>query len=64
MRCTYCRSDLSSYEPVSVQKQVNPDPVDVGVFCNYACLTAFIDDERLTAGEACAWTPDEAGRQR
>ena len=60
MGCTYCRSDRS----VSVQKRGKPGPVDVGVFCNDGCLTADSNDEGLMAGNTCAWTPDEAGKQR
>jgi len=26
--------------------------------CNYACLTAHIDEANLTAGDACEWTPE------
>lgn len=63
MRCSYCNSDLSVYDPVYVQKLAKPDAVDVGTFCNYACLTAYIDDEGLTTGEACAWTPEGRKQQ-
>jgi len=27
-------------------------------FCNYACLSAHVDAEDLTAGNACEWSPD------
>ena len=27
-------------------------------FCNYACLSAYIEEEGLTAGDACEWSPE------
>jgi hypothetical protein len=27
-------------------------------FCNYACLSAHIDEQELTAGDACEWSPE------
>lgn len=65
--CTYCGSDLGSYDPVFVERATaasayadadrDDERVSVGAFCNYACLSAHIDDEGLTDGTACAWEP-------
>lgn len=27
-------------------------------FCNYACLSAYIDENELTYGDACEWSPE------
>ena|GEM_PF-274896 len=27
-------------------------------FCNYACLSSYIDEEDLTVGDACEWSPE------
>ena len=59
MECSYCGTDLATYEPLVVEREVDRDRVQEGVFCNYACLSARIDDAELTSGEACVWTPDE-----
>ncbi|MEF8881972.1 MAG: hypothetical protein V5A34_05540 [Halapricum sp.] len=56
--CTYCGSDLGSYEPIYVEETRNGDRVAVGGFCNYACLSAYIDENELTYGTACEWSPD------
>ena len=55
--CTYCGSDLASYDPVFVEEETDGDRVSVGEFCNYACLSAHIDEEGLTESAACAWEP-------
>jgi hypothetical protein len=28
-------------------------------FCNYACLSTYVDENDLTTGNACEWSPDE-----
>ncbi|MFO7926320.1 MAG: hypothetical protein ACQET5_03755 [Halobacteriota archaeon] len=58
MECTYCGSDLSAYEPVYVEETGGGERVSAGGFCNYACLSAHIETEGLTDGDACAWSPD------
>ena len=32
--------------------------VHVGAFCNYACLSAHIDEAGLADGDACRWEPE------
>ena len=53
MECTYCGSDVHRHDPVFVQKDSEFRRVDVGRFCNYACLSAYIDEEELADGDAC-----------
>jgi hypothetical protein len=56
--CVYCGSDLAAYDPVYVEERGDSGRTPVGGFCNYACLAAHIDDEELTYGAACQWSPD------
>ena len=58
MECTYCGSDLANYDPVFVEATEDDERVPVGGFCNYACLSAYIDEEALTYGDACEWSPE------
>lgn len=58
--CTYCESDLAPYDPVIVQETRNGEPIEVGKFCNYGCLTAFVDERGLTEGACCVIDPGEA----
>ena len=51
--CTYCGSDLAAYEPVYVEETDGGGRTPAGQFCNYACLSAHIDDADLTLGAAC-----------
>lgn len=55
--CTYCGSDLSAYDPVCLC-ECEPNST-IGRFCNVACLVAYVDEEGLTEGDACEWTPGE-----
>ena len=55
--CTYCESDLAAYDPVFVAKQRGSERVPTGQFCNYACLSAYIDKEELVYGDACTFDP-------
>lgn len=55
--CTYCGSDLASYDSVFVAEETDGKRIRAGQFCNYACLSAHIDAEGLTEGTACAWEP-------
>ncbi|MFB6150217.1 MAG: hypothetical protein ABEJ40_00275 [Haloarculaceae archaeon] len=57
--CAYCGSDLAAYDPVCLC-ECGTD-VTLGRFCNVSCLVAYADEEELTAGDACEWTPDDAG---
>lgn len=56
--CTYCGSDIERHDPVYVNEGENDSTNQTGQFCNYACLDRHIEDESLTAGAACEWTPE------
>lgn len=51
--CTYCGSDLTHYTPVFVEEETDGKRTPVGQFCNYACLSAHIEEEGLTEGACC-----------
>ncbi|WP_435197544.1 hypothetical protein [Natronomonas sp. EA1] len=53
--CDYCGSEVEAHDPVFVQE--GTDREERGAFCNYACLASYIDDEGLTTGNACEWSP-------
>ncbi|WP_396612318.1 hypothetical protein ACH9L7_03295 [Haloferax sp. S1W] len=55
--CLYCGSDVLHHDPVFVEELDGDERVDVGAFCNYACLSAYIDEESLTTGASCEWEP-------
>ncbi|AHZ23874.1 hypothetical protein E6P09_12555 [Haloferax mediterranei ATCC 33500] len=56
-QCVYCGSDVSCHDPVFVEEAADGERVSVGGFCNYACLSAYIEDEELTTGASCEWSP-------
>ena len=68
--CTYCESDLAADEPVVVERLPGGEEprrderppggerIHVGAFCNYACLSAHIDEAGLADGDACRWEPE------
>jgi hypothetical protein len=58
--CTYCGSDVERHDPVSVEETEDGDRVPAGQFCNYACLSAHIEEEELATGACCQWEPPEA----
>jgi hypothetical protein len=51
--CTYCGSDVSDHDPVFVEEGAGDGRQEAGQFCNYACLSAHIDDADLTTGACC-----------
>ncbi|WP_435363176.1 hypothetical protein [Haloarchaeobius sp. DYHT-AS-18] len=53
--CLYCESDVERHDPVYVREGSETDEKP---FCNYACLAAYIDDEELTFGTSCEWSPE------
>lgn len=54
--CVYCGSTVEDHDPVFVAEG-EPDAATTP-FCNYACLAAHIEDEGLTAGACCQWSPE------
>lgn len=56
--CTYCGADVDAHDPIVVHRRDADGPL-VGQFCNFACLTAHVEDDGLTENAACAWEPGE-----
>ena len=55
--CTYCGSDLDAYQPVFVDERRDGERIPRGQFCNYACLSAYVDEEELVYSDACSFDP-------
>lgn len=55
--CAYCDSRIFDHDPICV-RDCTANCGQPEYFCNYACLSAYIDDENLTAGNACEWSPE------
>ncbi|MDY7081974.1 MAG: hypothetical protein SXQ77_06105 [Halobacteria archaeon] len=54
--CTYCGSDIYEHDPVFVSEREEENEnkrVEAGQFCNYACLSAHIEEEGLMDGVSC-----------
>ena len=56
--CAYCGSPIFTHDPICV-RDCDDDCGSPAYFCNYACLSAYIDEQDLTTGNVCAWQPDE-----
>lgn len=54
--CTYCGSDTDEHDPICV-RDCDDHCSQVGRFCNWACLSAHIDEQGLETGAACRWQP-------
>lgn len=55
--CAYCASRIFDHDPICV-RDCTEDCGSPEFFCNYACLSAYIDERNLTAGDACEWSPN------
>lgn len=56
MNCVYCDSPAEEHDPVYLAEgTVDADPM---AFCNYACLTAHVDERGLVNGACCNWSPE------
>ena len=51
--CLYCESNLVDYDPVYVEETTAEGRQHVGGFCNYACLSEWIEDEDKLTGACC-----------
>lgn len=51
--CDFCGNDIFDHTPVFVEEFSNGEREPAGAFCNYACLTAYIDAEELEVGACC-----------
>ncbi|MFC7045868.1 hypothetical protein ACFQH6_11025 [Halobacteriaceae archaeon GCM10025711] len=50
--CTYCGAAIRDHDPVAVYEGVD-DRELAGQFCNYACLSTYIEEEGLVYGTCC-----------
>jgi hypothetical protein len=55
--CAYCGSRIFDHDPICV-RDCDADCGAPAYFCNYACLSAHIEENGLTTGDACEWSPD------
>ncbi len=58
--CTYCGQPVERHDPVFVAEREDSERVPAGQFCNYACLSAHIEDGGLTTGACCRIDPGGA----
>jgi hypothetical protein len=56
--CAYCGSWIFEHDPICV-RDCDDGCGSPAYFCNYACLAAHVDENDLTAGDACEWSPGE-----
>ncbi|WP_049906256.1 hypothetical protein [Halorubrum tebenquichense] len=56
--CAYCESPIFAHDPICV-RDCDDDCGSPAYFCNYACLSAYVDERGLPAGNACEWSPEE-----
>ena len=54
--CAYCGSRLFDHDPVCV-RDCDHNCGSPTYLCNFACLAVYIDENDLTTGDACEWTP-------
>ncbi|WP_136588602.1 hypothetical protein [Salinigranum halophilum] len=59
--CAYCGSRIFDHEPICV-RDCTDGCGSPTYFCNYACLSTDIDEESLTTGNACEWSPGDSER--
>jgi hypothetical protein len=51
--CTYCGQDLDPYDVVRVEREHEDAWTDEGLFCNYGCLSAWLDESNAAEGACC-----------
>lgn len=52
--CTYCGCGVEAHDPVFVYEGSEDGERDpAGQFCNYACLTAHVEESGLADGAVC-----------
>lgn len=56
-QCAHCDSRIFDHDPICV-RDCEADCGSPSYFCNYACLSAFVDEKGLTLGNACEWSPE------
>jgi hypothetical protein len=55
--CAYCGSRIFDHDPICV-RDCTADCGSALYFCNYACLSVYINENELTYGDACEWSPE------
>ena len=55
--CTYCECPVENHDPLYLSSSPGSEPT--AQFCNYGCLSAHIEEEALSTGTSCEWTPSE-----
>ena len=56
--CAYCGSRIFDHDPICV-RDCTDGCGSPTYFCNFACLSTYVDETSLTTGNACEWSPDE-----
>ena len=56
--CAYCGSPIFDHDPICV-RDCTDDCGSPRYFCNYACLSTYVDENNLMTGDACEWSPDD-----
>lgn len=51
--CTYCEQDLAAYDAVHVERERDGGRENEGAFCNYGCLTAWVNATDAAEGACC-----------
>lgn len=51
--CTYCGCAVEAHDPVFVYEERDGERVAAGQFCNYACLSAHVEEANLADGATC-----------
>lgn len=54
--CVFCGAPIFNQDPICV-RDCTADCGSPSYFCNHACLSAYIDENDLTSGDACEWSP-------
>ncbi|WP_336345408.1 hypothetical protein [Halalkalicoccus ordinarius] len=55
--CTYCGSDVRAHEPLFLEREEDGERRPAGRFCNYACLSTYVEEEGLVTGATCEFEP-------
>lgn len=53
VNCTYCGEPLAAYDPVFVEREQDGERTAEGAFCNYGCLSAWLDETAAATGACC-----------
>nr|WP_272904905.1 hypothetical protein [Halobacterium sp. TGN-42-S1] len=53
VNCTYCGEGLAAYDPVFVDRERDGERTEEGAFCNYGCLSAWLDETEAATGACC-----------